>query len=67
MKKKTPATIASVSAAEAEKKKRAKMRQAVTIANGGNKLGGVEKTHRHKPPPVTLPSPRSLRKLIEGN
>jgi len=52
---------------DAEKKKRAKLRQAVTIANGGNKLGGVEKTHRHKPKPVTVPSPKTLRRLIEGN
>jgi hypothetical protein len=53
--------------AEAEKLKRAKLKKATTVASGKYPLGGVEKTRRHKPPPVTLASPRTLQKLIDEN
>ena len=51
--------------AEAEKRRLMIMRQATTYASAKYELGGVEKTNRRKPKPVTLPSAETLKRLVD--
>jgi len=60
-----PARPAFTPAEAAEKLKRSKLKKATSQATAKYDIGGVEKTHRYRRKPVTLPSPRTMRELFK--
>jgi hypothetical protein len=55
--------LSHISPAEAERRKITIMRQATAVATA--KYGGVEKTHRYKPKPVTLADPERVKQILD--